>query len=387
MPKTQTDYSNTIIYAICCKDPQIKETYVGHTTNLIQRKNQHKTSCNNINDKSYNRYVYQFIRLNGGFDNWKFLQLDQLICKDKREAECREDYWIKQLNAKLNSNNPYTLYSENPSEYKKQWYEENKQEILEKAKDNYQENKEHKLEYQKQYAEQHKDKIKEQQKIYREKNAAILSEQKKNYRENHKEEISKLMKDWREKNKDKLKQKRSQIINCECGNNYTFGNKNRHFTSDVHMTYQNSLCGIINEEPTQEELELKEKEKQEKLKIQQKLYREKNAEKIKLCKKQNYETNKEKILEQNKKYYETNKEKILEQNKTYVNNNKELIAEKAHNRYEKNKEKIFSQIKTIITCECGSQFQKRHLSCHKKSTKHIDYINSMNEEKEELDPI
>ena len=66
MPKTQTDYSHTIIYKICCKDISINDIYVGHTTNFIQRKTQHKTSCYNINGKKYKQYVYEIIRNNGG---------------------------------------------------------------------------------------------------------------------------------------------------------------------------------------------------------------------------------------------------------------------------------------------------------------------------------
>jgi len=60
MPKKAIDYSNTIIYKLCCKNPDVKEFYIGHTTNLLQRKYQHKTCCNNNSEKnkSYNRKVY-----------------------------------------------------------------------------------------------------------------------------------------------------------------------------------------------------------------------------------------------------------------------------------------------------------------------------------------
>jgi len=36
MPKTQMDYSHTIMYKICSKNALITETYIGHTTNFIQ---------------------------------------------------------------------------------------------------------------------------------------------------------------------------------------------------------------------------------------------------------------------------------------------------------------------------------------------------------------
>jgi len=48
MPKNPADYSETIIYKLVCKDSSIKDTYIGHTTNFVQRKNSHKISCCNI---------------------------------------------------------------------------------------------------------------------------------------------------------------------------------------------------------------------------------------------------------------------------------------------------------------------------------------------------
>lgn len=237
MPKIKSDYSQTIIYKLCCKDPSIKDIYVGHTTDFTQRKNSHKTCCNNINNKNYERYVYKFIRDNGGWENWTMLQIEIKNCKDKREAESTEHYWIEKLAATLNSNKPYAMCKEETQLYKKCWYEEKKDYILEKAKQHYEENKEQKLEYQKQYAEEHKEEIAEKQKEYREKNKEKLAEQKKEYRAAHKEEAAKAQKEWREANKEKIKEQRAQIINCECGYQYTFGNKTRHFKTNNHIDF------------------------------------------------------------------------------------------------------------------------------------------------------
>jgi hypothetical protein len=253
MPKTETDYSETSIYKICCKDPSINDVYVGHTTNFTKRKCSHKTCCINTNDKNYHRYVYQFIRNNGGWDNWCMIELEVRNCNNKREAEAIEHWWIKKLKATLNSNNPHTFYTENPALYKQLWYEENKEHVLQKAKENYEENKEKKIEYQKSYAQENKEQIALNQKEYREKNKEKLAEQKKQYRETHKEEIKKTIANWTELNKEKLKEKRGQVINCCCGSNYTFGNKNRHFRTKTHTDYQSQLCVLIVEsksEPT-----------------------------------------------------------------------------------------------------------------------------------------
>jgi hypothetical protein len=42
MPKKLIDYSKTIIYKIVCNDLNIKDVYVGHTTNFIKSKALHK---------------------------------------------------------------------------------------------------------------------------------------------------------------------------------------------------------------------------------------------------------------------------------------------------------------------------------------------------------
>jgi hypothetical protein len=368
MPKIQSDYSKTIIYKLCCKDPNITDIYIGHTTNFIQRKNQHKTSCVNENSKNHNTYVYKFIRQNGGWDNWSMIEIEKHDCKDKRQAESIEQYWIEQTGALLNCVNPFTLHKEDPQLYKQNWYEEKKDYILEKAKTHYEENKEDKIEYQKKYAEEHKDQISEYQKEYQKENKEKILEQKKIYREEHKEESKLQQKQWREANKEKLKAEKSQIIDCECGNSYTFGNKHRHLQTKVHINYQNKLCGII-----EIETKISDEEKNKILRQKQKEYREKNAEKIKEYKKEYYETNKEKVSEKYKIYKEQHKEEIKIQQQKYIEENKDKIKEKKNEWYQKNKEKILEKHKEMITCECGSEIRKSGKIVHYNSKKHQDY--------------
>jgi hypothetical protein len=364
------DFSHTIIYKICCKDTNIKDIYVGHTTNFIQRKNHHKTL---VNDETCKRKVYEFIRTNGGWDNWSMIQIEDYKCTNKREAEMRERYWIETLQANLNCNNPITTKEEKNIQ-KQDWYEENKTEILEKSKHRYEENKADKLDYQKKYTEEHKEQIKSYQDKYRDKNKEKLAEQKKEYRALHKEEAAKANKEWREANKEKLKEQKMQIINCECGNQFTFGNKHRHLQTKFHIDYQNKLNGIIEESI---EPKISEEDKIMIRKQKQKEYREKNAEKIKASKKIYNEKNKEKISEQCKKYYEENKEKIVEQNKIYAVNNTEKIKQKSHEWYEKNKEKILNKMQELFVCECGSEINYGGKAEHYKSLKHINYIETL----------
>ena len=58
MPRKPIDYSNTHFYKIVCKDLNVKELYIGHTTNFKNRKLDHKKNCLNPNSKKYNFPVY-----------------------------------------------------------------------------------------------------------------------------------------------------------------------------------------------------------------------------------------------------------------------------------------------------------------------------------------
>ena len=133
MPKQPIDYSKTIIYKICCKDINISDIYIGHTTDYIRRKAQHKFSCNNPTDKSYNFYVYQYIRNNGGWENWDIVEIEKYNCNDKLEASKRERHWVEELKATLNKYIP----SRTDKEYKNymvQYRENNKAKISEYSK-------------------------------------------------------------------------------------------------------------------------------------------------------------------------------------------------------------------------------------------------------------
>jgi hypothetical protein len=104
MSKSTIDYSNTIIYKIFCKDPNIKDIYVGHTTNFIKRKYHHKL-CSLNND--HNEKIYKIIREYGGWDNWDMVGIEKYNCKDLTEARIKEQEHYDILKASLNSKPPY----------------------------------------------------------------------------------------------------------------------------------------------------------------------------------------------------------------------------------------------------------------------------------------
>ena len=206
MPRLPINYQNTIIYKICCNDVTVKEIYIGHTTDFKNRKRAHKCSCNNPNSEKYNIYVYQFIRDNGGFENWSMIEIEKFPCNDKYEAEKKERHWIESLNSTLNK----VL----PTQTKKEYYENNKE------------------------------KIKQHTKEYRENNKEKIKQHKKEYRENNKEKIKQHKKEYREINKEKLVEERKKTFTCECGSCLRLRDKSRHEKS---MKHQNYLCKLIKE--------------------------------------------------------------------------------------------------------------------------------------------
>jgi len=100
-----SDYINSYIYKLQCKDLEIKEIYVGSSFRDDRIKG-HKYSCNTPHNKKYNIKVYKFIRENGGWDNWEMIEIEKYPCKDKPTLEKRERYWIEKFKSFLNSRIP-----------------------------------------------------------------------------------------------------------------------------------------------------------------------------------------------------------------------------------------------------------------------------------------
>ena len=91
MPKCTIDYRNTIIYKLFCKDPNVTDIYVGHTTNFSQRKYLHKSNVICDNDKVP---LYNIIRANGGWENWDMIELEKCSCANYIEAKKREIFYM-----------------------------------------------------------------------------------------------------------------------------------------------------------------------------------------------------------------------------------------------------------------------------------------------------
>jgi hypothetical protein len=198
MPKTNIDYSKTIIYKIINYD-YAELVYVGSTTNFTKRKQSHKDAVFNQNSLRHNLKIYKIIRENGNWESWNMIKICDYPCNDKREAELEEDKHMMELKENMNT---YRA-----SRTKEQYYVDNKENIKDKHQ---------------KYYEDNKDKIKQ-------------------YYEDNKENIKDKNKKYCEDSKDKIKEHKSKKCTCECGGIFTYGNKSQHIKTMKHQKYLNTI--------------------------------------------------------------------------------------------------------------------------------------------------
>ena len=119
--------------------------YVGSTKSMKDRKYHHKKTCNNPNMKNHNLKVYQTIRENGGWENWRMVLVEECGEISNNQARIREEHYRLKLNANMNTNRACILVGK--KEHDKQLYASNREEKKAQAKQNYAANKEMKLNY------------------------------------------------------------------------------------------------------------------------------------------------------------------------------------------------------------------------------------------------
>jgi hypothetical protein len=196
MPKNHTDYSKTIIYKLVKNDDYDNvNIYIGNTTNFIKRKNYHKSSCYNVMMHDYYNKKSQYIRDNGGWEEWYMIEIEKYPCNDGNEARAREEYWRCYFNANLNSQKALRTKDE---------------QIL----------------YQKEYDKQ------------RWKNMDILDKQKHNERTNN----------HYHNNKEKISNKAREKITCECGCVLSKDTLTRHRKSKKHIDLIKNIYYIVEDD-------------------------------------------------------------------------------------------------------------------------------------------
>lgn len=163
MPRTPTDYSKSVIYKIEHIDkPEL--VYVGSTTDFINRKSHHKSSCNNEKDKQYNIKLYKMIRENGGFDEFKCMIICEFPCNTKTELLIEEEKYRKELQATLNSVKAYSTLDEtrlNNNKIHRNYKKKHKDETKEYNQEYYNNNQDKYQEFNKKHYELNKEFLKE----------------------------------------------------------------------------------------------------------------------------------------------------------------------------------------------------------------------------------
>ena len=109
-----------VIYKLVCKNKAITDIYIGHSNNETSRYRSHKSAFNGSGNGKKCR-VYQFIRDNGGWDNWEFIVLERFPF-EKVEAFQKEKLWFDQLQPSLNDRSPRGRII-SPSQRMKHWRE------------------------------------------------------------------------------------------------------------------------------------------------------------------------------------------------------------------------------------------------------------------------
>ena len=191
-------------------DTELENIYIGSTTNFKVRKYNHKMSCCNPNNKNYNNKKYQYIRDNGGWNEWLMIWLEDFRCNSKRELELREDQVMLQYQNRLNINRAYRTH--------KEYCNDNKEFIKKLGSEYYQANKEHLIQYRKDYYENNKGQILEKVKQYRKNNKEKMIERDKIKYQKNKDKIAEYKREYYKKNKEKIDEKNKEKIKCNiCG--------------------------------------------------------------------------------------------------------------------------------------------------------------------------
>jgi hypothetical protein len=131
---------NYTFYKFVCINNDINSCYVGSSANIKKRRTTHKSNCHNENNKNYNNKIYQTIRENGGWSNWKIVEFATRDNITKREAEQIEEEYRVELKADMNTYCAFTSPEQRKEyckEYDKKYREDNKERLAEKRKEKY----------------------------------------------------------------------------------------------------------------------------------------------------------------------------------------------------------------------------------------------------------
>jgi len=232
MPKKLiNDY---IFYKIVCLDDSIDLCYIGSTANWKQRQRCHKNTCNNEKSKKYNTKVYKTIRANGGWCNFKMIEIGKTEQLTVRQAEKIEEYYRVELKASMNDRRCY-VSEEQKREYKKENGKKYRTNNKDKIKEYHEANKEYFKEHNKEWREANREYLLEQKREYYKNNIDEIKQQQKEYSTKNKDKIKEYKREYSTNNKDKIKAHATEKISCQCGCQIRRGDIARHKKSKKHI--------------------------------------------------------------------------------------------------------------------------------------------------------
>ena len=171
------DYQKGKIYRII--SPSKNLVYYGSTVQTLnQRLAEHIKHCKYYNDVNYEKtkkYCKSYIVLE--CEDYKIELVEEYPCNNRQQLLRKEGEYMKN-NACVNT----SIAGRTDKEY----YDDNRQKFIQKAKDWYEENKQQKSDYDKKYRKDNAEKKAEQAKIYQAKNKDKLKQYLKEYYQKHK---------------------------------------------------------------------------------------------------------------------------------------------------------------------------------------------------------
>ena len=219
-------------------DNAFTKCYIGSTTEtLSQRMARHRVSYNiwkRGSDKGYYKVFDLFDEF--GVENCKIEWVEDYSCNSKKELEAREGKFQREeqcINKRVAGRSS------------KEYYDDNREQILERKREYYQENKEDILQKTKDYTDNNKDKVLERKKLYYTNNKDTINQKNKVYAETNKDKIKEYHAEWYSKNKDKFNEDRKTRIDCECGGRFSKNHKARHLQSNIHQEWLNSQTSEV----------------------------------------------------------------------------------------------------------------------------------------------
>lgn len=266
------------VYKILADNDEAQMAYVGSTKQSLSRRfGHHKDDYKAFKDGKKTSFTTSFILFDEfGVDNCRIILLESFDVSSKDELKSKEQIWID----KIPNCNRYKAFrteeqkKEYNQKYDKQYRIDNSEKIAERHKVYAEEHAEQIASYQKQYKIDNHEKITEDKKTYYQKNKEVilasqaekvtcecglilsknnLSVHKKSqqhldfingivkssgtYYERNTDIVKEKVKQYRLENIDKIKARKTEKLECECGVTYTRDNYKRHCLSAHHIAF------------------------------------------------------------------------------------------------------------------------------------------------------